>query len=467
MALVPRPVDAQAGPDALRLDSGVKIVAPGGAAEVGEYVREELRILGVGDGPSPVALELTGAGSDLGGEAYELAVDASGVTLRAGEPVGLFRGVQTLLQLAGAGAGVVPGTSIRDHPRLAYRGLMLDVARHFFGVADIKRIIDHAARYKLNHLHLHLTDDQGWRIAIDAWPRLTTYGGQTSVGGGPGGWFSKDDYREIVAYAARRFITVVPEIDLPGHTNAALAAYPELSGGSTVERYTGIEVGFSALRPDLEVTYTFLDQVLGELAALTPGPYLHIGGDEVQTLDADAYAIIVNRAQEIVAGHGKTVIGWHEIAAAKLAPSSVVQFWGAMPAAPAVAAAGAQGNRVIMSPADRAYLDMSYDESSPLGLSWAGYIGIQRAYEWDPLSHVLGLDPAAVLGVEAALWTETAATVADLEYLALPRLAAIAEVAWSGPGEWAEFRSRLAAQAAHWDAHGVGYFRSSEVWPAD
>jgi hexosaminidase len=395
-------------------------------------------------------------------------VDASGVTLRAGEPVGLFRGAQTLLQLAGAGAGVVPGTRIRDHPRLAYRGLMLDVARHFFGVADVKRMIDHAARYQLNHLHLHLTDDQGWRIAIDAWPRLAEYSGQTSVGGGPGGWFSKDDYREIVAYAAQRFITVVPEIDLPGHTNAALAAYPELSGGSTVERYTGIEVGFSALRPDLEVTYTFLEQVLGELAAITPGPYLHIGGDEVRTLDADAYATIVNRAQEIVAGHGKTVIGWLEIAGAKLAPSSVVQFWGATPDGPEaleVIAAAAQGNRIIMSPADRAYLDMSYDESSPLGLSWAGYIGIQRAYEWDPLAHVPGLDPAAVLGVEAALWTETAATVADLEYLALPRLAAIAEVAWSGAGDWAEFRPRLAAQAAHWDARGVGYFRSPEVWP--
>jgi hexosaminidase len=245
-----------------------------------------------------------------------------------------------------------------------------------------------------------------------------------------------------------------------------------------VERYTGIEVGFSALRPDLEVTYAFLDQVLGELAALTPGPYLHIGGDEVQTLDADAYATIVNRAQEIVAGHGKTVIGWHEIAGAKLAPSSVVQFWGAPAAASArelaerpgeaeVVAAGAQGNRIIMSPADRAYLDMSYDESSPLGLSWAGYIGIQRSYEWDPLAHLPGLDPAAVLGVEAALWTETAATVADLEYLALPRLAAIAEVAWSGAGDWAEFRTRLRAQAAYWDARGVGYFRSPEVWPAD
>jgi hexosaminidase len=463
MGLVPVPVDVQVGADALRLDIGVRVVALGPATPVGAYLDAELRELGIAPGPIPVSLEVdTGTGP---AEAYELTVTAAGVRLCAAEPVGLFRGAQTLLQLAGAGAGVVPGMQVRDHPRLAYRGLMLDVARHFFGVADVKRMIDHAARYKLNHLHLHLTDDQGWRIAIDAWPRLATYGGRTEVGDGPGGWYTKDDYREIVAYAARRFITVVPEIDLPGHTNAALASYPELAGGSTVERYTGTEVGFSALRPHLEVTYAFLDQVLGELAALTPGPYLHIGGDEVETLDAEAYATIVNRAQEIVAGHGKTVIGWHEIAGAKLAPTSVIQFWGATPVAPEVVTAGAQGNRIIMSPADRAYLDMSYDEASPLGLSWAGFIGVRRAYEWDPLNHVPGLDPAAVLGVEAALWTETAAKVSDLEYLALPRLAAIAEVGWSGHRDWESFRTRLAAHADHWDARGVGYFRSPEVWP--
>jgi hexosaminidase len=464
MDVVPRPVDVQAGGDALRLDAGVRVVATGVAAAVGAYLGSELTALGVHEGPTPVGLSIA-PDAGLVREAYQLIVESSGVSVSAGDPVGLFRGAQTLLQLAGAGAGVVPGVVIRDHPRLAYRGLMLDVTRHFFGVDDVKRMIDHAARYKLNHLHLHLTDDQGWRIAIDAWPRLASFGGQTQVGGRPGGWYTKDDYREIVRYAADRFITVVPEIDLPGHTNAALASYPELAGGSTVERYTGIEVGFSALRPELELTYTFLNEVLGELAALTPGPYLHIGGDEVRTLEADGYATIVERAQEIVAGHGKTAIGWHEIAGAKLAPSTVVQFWGATPEGPEVIAAGAHGNRVIMTPADRAYLDMSYDESSPLGLSWAGYIGVRRAYDWDPLAHLPGLDPTAVIGVEAALWTETAATVADLEYLALPRLAAIAEVGWSGSGDWESFRSRLSAQARGWDARGVGYYRSPEIWP--
>jgi hexosaminidase len=452
----------------MRIDAGVRVVATGAAERIGDHLQASLLELGVPAGPMPIALSLVDeAASGLTGEAYELVVTGDGATLRAGERVGLFRGAQTLLQLAGAGAGVVPGTRIRDHPRLAYRGLMLDVARHFFTVPDVKRMIDHAARYKLNHLHLHLTDDQGWRIAIEAWPRLATYGGQTAVGHAPGGWYTQDDYREIVRYAADRFITVVPEIDLPGHTNAALASYPQLAGMSTVERYTGIEVGFSALRPGLEVTYAFLSDVLGELAALTPGPYLHIGGDEAKTLDVDGYAAIVDRAQEIVAGHGKAVIGWHEVTGAKLAPSTVVQFWGARPEAPQVVAAAAQGNRVIMSPADRAYLDMSYDPSSPLGLSWAGYIGVRRAYEWDPLAYVSGLDPAAVLGVGAALWTETAATVADLEYLALPRLAAIAEVGWSGAGDWESFRARLSDHAPYWDARGVGFHRSPEVWPED
>jgi hexosaminidase len=202
------------------------------------------------------------------------------------------------------------------------------------------------------------------------------------------------------------------------------------------------------------------------LAAMTPGPYLHLGGDEATTMEADAYARIVNRAQEIVAGHGKTVIGWHEIAAAKLAPSSVVQFWAATPDSPDLVTAAAQGNRIIMSPADRAYLDMAYDEASPLGLSWAGYVPLRRAYEWNPVAHVPGLDPTAVLGVEAALWTETVVTMADLEYLAFPRLAALAEVAWSGPGEWESFRRRLAAQGPGWVRRGVNFHRTPEIdWP--
>jgi hexosaminidase len=219
---------------------------------------------------------------------------------------------------------------------------------------------------------------------------------------------------------------------------------------------------------DSAITYRFLDEVFGELAALTPGRYLHIGGDEAKTLTPEEYAVIVNRAQDIVAGHGKTVIGWHEIAAATLAPSTVVQYWGVTETAPEVLAAGAQGNPVIMSPASRAYLDMRYDEQSPIGLVWAGHIPLEDAYRWDPETVLAGLDPGAIIGVEAPLWTETVQTVADIEYLMLPRLAAIAEIGWSpvSARSWGSFRRRLASQAYRWDALGVAYHRTPGVdWP--
>jgi hexosaminidase len=264
-------------------------------------------------------------------------------------------------------------------------------------------------------------------------------------------------------------MTVVPEIDLPGHTNAALAAYPELNcDGHTTQPYTGIEVGFSSFCPHKEVTYTFLEVVFAQVAALTPGQFVHIGGDEVKTLAADEYAHIVQRAQEIVAAQGKTVVGWHEVAEAKLLPSTVVQFWGITPEAPPVLAAAAAGNRVIMSPANRSYLDMKYDVNSRLGQTWAGHISVEDAYDWDPVTYLAGMPEPAVLGVECPLWTETAMTADDIEYLAFPRLAAIAEVGWSAAQthDWSAFRLRLATQAPRWDALGVSFHRASGVpWP--
>jgi hexosaminidase len=393
-------------------------------------------------------------------------VRPEGVRLAAATPAGLFRGAQTLRQLASVD-GSIPAGRITDRPRFAYRGVMLDVARHFFPVADVKRLIDVAALLKLNHLHLHLTDDQGWRIAIDAWPRLTEYGGGTEVGDGPGGYFTKADYREIVAYAAERFITVVPEVDLPGHTNAALASYPELNAdGAAPDRYTGIAVGFSALAVAKEVTYRFLDDVFGELAALTPGPYLHVGGDEAKTVDPEDYATIVARAQQIVARHGKTPIGWHEVAAAPLLPSTVVQYWGvAAEDGDGTRAAAAQGNRVIMSPADRTYLDMKYDDESPWGFDWAGHITTETSYDWDPATYLSGVDESAVLGVESPLWTETVRTIEQVEYLLMPRLAVTAEVGWAQTGrqDWAHLRERLAAQHAVWTALGIAFFEAPDV----
>ncbi|MEW2445854.1 beta-N-acetylhexosaminidase [Micromonospora marina] len=415
---------------------------------------------------------------ELGNEGYRLDVTATGVRITALTPAGLFHGAQTLRQLlpapiesptAVAARWAVPGGTVVDRPRFPYRGAMLDVARHFFAVEDVLRVVDHLARYKLNHLHLHLTDDQGWRIAVDSWPRLTEAGGATEVGGGPGGWYTRDDYRRIVAYAARRHVTVVPEIDLPGHTNAALVAYPELAPDKTAPPpYTGTEVGFSYVDPADERTYAFVADVVGEVAALTPGPWLHLGGDEAFKVPADSYRAFVERAQRLVAATGKTVVGWHQLAPAAHVDGRVLQWWGTNGDDPQTADAVRRGARLILSPGNHAYLDMKYAPDTPIGHDWAGLIDVRRAYEWDPGSHVRGVPAEAVLGVEAPLWTESITTLGEVEYMFFPRLPAVAELGWS-PREthdWSGFRSRLAAHGPRWTTAGITFHPSPEIpWP--
>jgi hexosaminidase len=344
---------------------------------------------------------------------------------------------------------------------------MLDVARHFFGVADVCRLIDHLATYKLNVLHLHLSDDQGWRLAIDAWPRLTEHGGGSAVGGGAGGFYTKEDYRAIVRHAEERFVTIVPEIDCPGHVQAALASYPELAGGAPQERYSGTRVGFSTLDAHSELTYRFLGDVFAELAALTPSAFLHLGGDEAHSTSHGDYLAFMERVQPLVTAHGKRVVGWEEIAAAPLRPGAVVQYWntGSAHGHDLVRAAVAQGAQLVLSPADRVYLDMKYAPGFPLGQEWAGHVAVRDSYEWDPATLVEGVDEAAILGVEAPLWTETLTTMADVETMLFPRLCAVAEVAWSPAGtrDWEDFRRRLAAERPRWEDAGVAYHRSAQV----
>ena len=352
---------------------------------------------------------------------------------------------------------------------------MLDVSRHFFTVDEVKQYVDLLALYKLNTLHLHLTDDQGWRIQIDSWPKLTTVGGSTEVGGGPGGWYTKADYADIVRYAGERFITVVPEIDMPGHTNAAIAAYPELgcsrptpallgrAPSDTQPRglYTGIRVGWSAFCPDREVTYRFIGDVLRELAAMTPGPYLHIGGDEVEVLTDEQYAAFIERVEGMVAALGKTAIGWEEIGQARLRPGTVAQLWRGDTALRAVR----QGARVVLSPATKAYVDMKYTPATELGHRWAAYVELRTAYDWDPATFMPGVSEAAVLGVEAPLWTETVHNITSAQYLLLPRMPAIAEIGWSAreDREWEGFRRRIAAHAPRWRLLGMNYYPSPQV----
>jgi hexosaminidase len=402
--------------------------------------------------------------TDFGEEGYELVISESGVRLSAGRPAGLFYGVQTLLQLMPADPArtlSLPAVSIRDIPRFAWRGAMLDVARHFFSVQDVKRYIDLISHYKMNRLHLHLTDDQGWRIEIKSWPNLTEFGARTQVNGNGGGYYTQEDYKEIVEYACSRYVTIVPEIDTPGHTNAALASYPELNASEEPPNlYEGTEVGFSTLSIHQAVTYQFLDDVIRELAALTPGPYIHIGGDEARSTPEADYKKFIRRIQEIVVSHGKTTIGWNEIGEADLLAGTIVQQW----AGAGYENAKRQGAKIILSPANKTYLDMKYDASSPLGLDWAGLISVKDSYDWEPAGYMEGLEESDILGLESPLWTETILTMKDIEYMTFPRLAAIAELAWSPKGnDWDEFRERLAAHGRRMEAMGINFFKSPDV----
>jgi hexosaminidase len=423
------------------------------------------------DGSIYLALAADPRGS---AEGYELTVSPRRIDIVAREPAGVFYGVQTLRGLLPVAVEYVaarprprpfsvPAVRIVDAPRFEWRGAMLDVSRHFFGMAAVQRYIDLLAMLKINRLHLHLADDQGWRIEITRWPNLARHGGSTEVGGGPGGFYTQEDYTAIVRYAQERFITIVPEIDMPGHTNAALASYAELNCDNVAPPlYTGIEVGFSALCVEKEVTYQFIDDVVREIAALTPGPYFHIGGDEVKTLTAEQYRSFIERVQGIVESHGKQMIGWDEIAPVNLLPTSIVQHW--RPKSTPREAMD-RNIKLIMSPAHRAYLDMKYHKETPIGLDWAGVIEVRDAYDWDPASLVEGVTEQSILGVEGPLWSETLGTMSDVEYLAFPRIAALAETAWSPQKHrrWDDFRVRLGTQAMRWVALGVNFYRSPDV----
>ncbi|MFN8467750.1 MAG: beta-N-acetylhexosaminidase [Caldilineaceae bacterium] len=488
--LIPKPVSIKRGEGAFVMPTAITVAIASDTAEVRGVAAELAALLRSAaggnvtihsseDGAGQITLRLlqpgTGNSSQLGGEGYYLRIAPDGIVLEAVQPAGLFHGVQTLRQLLpppGKGhTGVtVPAGEIVDYPRFAWRGAMLDVARHFFAVEDVKRYIDLLAQYKMNVLHLHLSDDQGWRIEIKSWPKLTEVGGSTAVNGEGGGYYTQAQYADLVAYAAEHFITIVPEIDLPSHTNAALASYAELNcDGVAQPLYTGTNVGFSSLCVDKEVTYMFLDDVLRELAELTPGPYLHIGGDEAMSTPPDAYLRFMERVQPIVEKYGKKVVGWEELGQARLLPGTLVQQWNTDPARTVhTLQAVEQGAKVIVSPASHTYLDMKYHADTPLGLQWAALVEVRDAYDWEPTNYLAGVGEAQVIGVEAPLWSETLRTLTDIEYMVMPRMPGIAEIGWSPAHgrSWDEYRTRLAAQAPRWDAMGVTYYRSTQVdWP--
>jgi hexosaminidase len=479
--LIPIPELVEMKEGVFSLTSSTSIYVEAGSPEVhaiGRYLVSvaapatgyELRVLESNERPQNGHFYLTTQDGDpaLGDEGYELNVNSEGVVLKAHQPAGLFRGVSTIRQLLPSsieadsvqpGPWEIPAGIIRDKPRYNWRGSMLDVSRHFFGVDDVKRYIDLLAYYKLNVLHMHLSDDQGWRLMIQSWPNLAHHGGSTQVGGGPGGYYTQGEYADIVAYAQDRYITIVPEIDLPGHTNSALASYPELNCDSqSPELYTGTTVGFSSLCIHKEITYKFLDDVLGELAALTPGPYIHIGGDEAHSTSPEDYLEFAGRIQEIVQTHGKAVVGWDEIAKSELLPTSVVQYWRYGEDQSTIGS----GMKVIMSPASKTYIDMKYDPSTALGLEWAGTINVKEAYTWDPATQLGDSSGIEILGVEAPLWTETIETIDDIEFMTFPRLAGYAEIGWSPADHrnWDGYQSRLASHGPRLTAMGVNFYRS-------
>jgi hexosaminidase len=419
-----------------------------------------------------IYLKLSNENMELGDEGYEIMITEDLVTISAQNPAGVFLGVQTLRQLLPAkiessskqeGPWEIATGAIIDQPVYAYRGAMLDVARHFFRADDVKRYIDLLALYKLNALHLHLSDDQGWRIEIKSWPKLTTHGGSTQVGGGTGGFYTQKQYKDIVKYGQERYITIIPEIDMPGHTNAALASYAELNcDGKARELYSGIEVGFSTLCTDKEITYQFVDDVIRELADLTPGPYIHIGGDESHVTPLEDYIPFIDRVQKIVTKYGKKVIGWDEIAHASMEPNSTAQYWAK---AENGTKAVAQGAKVLISPATKTYLDMQYDSTTELGLHWAAYIEVDAAYNWDPAAMVPGIGKEQILGVESPLWSETITNIDEIEYMVFPRIVGHAEIGWTPASErnWDEYKVRLGNHCSRFDALGINYYPSKLV----
>lgn len=481
--VIPKPVTVTSTGDWFILKPKTLISYQGGNEEVhavARYLGERLKpatgfdlqlVPSQEEVKADIYLTLTGT-QETGEEGYELDITRDLLRLSASTAAGLFRGVQTVMQLLppqveqktkAEGPWQIATGKISDRPDYGYRGVMLDVARHFFSVEDVKHLVDQISYYKMNALHLHLSDDQGWRIEIKSWPNLTQHGGSTEVGGGEGGFYTQEQFSDIVKYAAERYIIVVPEIDMPGHTNAALASYPELNcNDKATELYTGTEVGFSSFCTKKDVTYKFIDDVVKEISALDPGPYFHMGGDESHSTKKEDYIPFVNKVQDIIVSHGKQVIGWDDISIATVRPNTIAQHWANVKNANM---AVSQGAKIIMSPAVKAYLDMQYDKNTKLGLHWAAYIDVDSAYMWDPATFTQGITKENILGVEAPLWTETITKMDEMEYMIFPRMPGIAEIGWTPQAlrSWDDYRERLAQHGKRFEAAGIDYYKSPKV----
>jgi hexosaminidase len=453
----------------------------------------------------PATVGLRAGAGEPDDERYGLAVTADSVRVWARTPEGVHRGLTSLRQLIIAGlqsdgTALLPAMRVLDSPRFAWRGLSLDVSRCFHDADQVYRVLDMLSLHKLNVLHLHLTDDQGWRVPINGWPALTEGDNAYTV----------DDLNTLHEYARARHITLVPEVDMPGHVQAVFRAYPELAPADLPEQQGPIAIG--TLDPERELTWSFVTDVLTEVARLFPDSrYLHIGADEAFGMADEAHATFVARTVAIVRSLGRSAIGWQEASRADLGSDEVVQYWietGEMkaalesgmlaqilpePMAAMVTAtmakaehdvdlAAKKGAAVLLSPTSHLYLDRPYAEPSAdpeqealrgrLGMPFYPAKSIEQSYDWDPeaaLAAAVTADVPAVAGVEAAVWCETVTCGQDLEFLLLPRLSGVAEHAWSPRGalSWDGYRRRLASLAPAWTRRGWTWFRSSSVdWPA-
>ena len=528
-ALVPQPVvvDRPADAEPWRLRGTTDVYAAAAARPVARRFARELatasgrdvRVTGRPSGADVVLDVDPRADYEVDGsvpegeraeESYVLDVTARGVTLTARHPHGAFNGVQTLRQLLPPWIGSkhpvttaweVPAIHVEDAPRFSYRGVMLDVARSFQEVGAVKRYIDTLAGLKMSVLHLHLADDQGWRIEITNkgraagdtidYRRLTGVSGRTAMDPqqgfrnelGRSGFYTQDEYREIVEYARDRFVTVVPEVDVPSHTNAALHAIPQLNTDRSLpasDPETGVvdwngtgNVGYSALDEQHDPTYDFVRHVFAQLAEMTGGPYVHMGGDESHDMGHERYVDFVEQAVPAVReASGTGVMGWTEYAEAGLTQGpgywegSVVQYW--VGSGDWVRDFVAKGGKAVVSAAGGSYIDQKYDPTTPIGLSWAcsGDCDVPQYYGWDPTTTVEGGVPEeGVLGVEAPLWSETIRGEDQAFYLSLPRAAAVLETGWSNADrkDLAGFVERLGGLGPHLTVAGTNFYETRRV----
>ncbi|MEW9555941.1 beta-N-acetylhexosaminidase [Nonomuraea sp. NPDC050783] len=502
--IVPKPVTHEPRPGSFILDDRTALAADPALSGTAAWLRAELAPVTGGELlPGPGSGTITLGLGDLPPEGYRLTVGPGRADIVAGGPAGAFYGAQTFRQLlpaaafrraAAAGPYAVPGAYVEDAPRFPWRGCLLDVARHFLPKHEVLRFIDLLALHKLNVLHLHLTDDQGWRIEIRRHPRLTEVGSwrresQTGWNGPPdgrphGGYYTQDDLREIVAYAARRNVMVVPEIDLPGHTQAAIAAYPELGNlGTPLEVRTTWGIGVNVLNVE-ESTIAFFQDVLEEVLELFPAPYVCVGGDECRKDqwraspaarrrmaelglrdEEELQSWFIRRFADWLGERGRRLVGWDEILEGGLAPGAVVASWrgefGAV-------AAARRGHDVVNCSNTSLYLDYRQAPGEEEPVPFGTVLTLEDVYAFEPVPAELRGEPAAerVLGAQAGIWTELIDSGRGVDYMAFPRLAAFAETVWSPAGrDLADFRRRLAAHLPRLDALGVEYRRATGPLP--